>query len=145
MQKPVSDTKVVNLLLVEDDDVDATGVERALKRRRILNPLIRARDGIEALELLRGGKVPRPFLVLLDLNMPRMGGLEFIREIRNDPQLHDAVVFVLTTSKSDEDLAAAYRNHVAGYIVKSEFGDTFAGLVEMLDSYWQIVQLPNGR
>lgn len=134
--------KPVNLLLVEDDDVDAMGVERALKRRRIINPLFRARDGIEALELLRTGAVARPYLILLDLNMPRMGGLEFISELRIDPRLANSVVFVLTTSKSDEDLAAAYRSHVAGYIVKSEIGDSFGSLVQMLDAYWQIVELP---
>ncbi len=137
--------RIVNLLLVEDDDIDAMGVERALKRHRIVNPLFRARDGIEALELLRSGRVARPFLILLDLNMPRMGGIEFIREIREDPSLANAVVFVLTTSKSDEDLAAAYRSHVAGYIVKNELGDSFSGLVQMLDAYWQIVELPKSR
>lgn len=136
------DGKPVSLLLVEDDDIDAMGVERALKRRRIVNPLVRARDGVEALELLRGGMVQRPYLILLDLNMPRMGGIEFIGEVRNDPRLSNSVVFVLTTSKSDEDLSAAYRNHVAGYIVKSEIGDSFGSLVQMLDAYWQIVELP---
>jgi CheY-like chemotaxis protein len=134
--------KTVTLLLVEDDDIDAMGVERALKRRRIANPMLRARDGVEALEILRSGRVEKPYLVLLDLNMPRMGGLEFIQEVRKDPQLSDAVVFVLTTSKSDEDMTAAYRSHVAGYIVKSEVGDCFSNVVEMLDAYWQIVLLP---
>jgi CheY-like chemotaxis protein len=134
--------KPVNLLLVEDDDIDAMGVERALKRRRIVNPLFRARDGVEALEMLRSGVVARPHMILLDLNMPRMGGLEFIAELRDDPHLTSAVVFVLTTSKSDEDLSAAYRSHVAGYIVKSEIGDNFGSLVQMLDAYWQIVELP---
>ncbi|WP_337997079.1 response regulator [Oleispirillum naphthae] len=142
MPETPPDAKVVTLLLVEDDDVDAMGVERALKKRRIANPLIRARDGIEALEFLRGDKVERPFLILLDLNMPRMGGLEFIRTLRADPDLSDAVVFVLTTSKSDEDMAAAYRAHVAGYIVKSEIGNCFNDLVELLDAYWQVVELP---
>lgn len=136
------DGKPVNLLLVEDDDIDAMGVERALKRRRIVNPLFRARDGVEALELLRSGAVARPHMILLDLNMPRMGGLEFIGELRSDPDLTSSVVFVLTTSKSDEDLSAAYRSHVAGYIVKSEIGDSFGSLVQMLDAYWQIVELP---
>ncbi len=136
------DGKPVNLVLVEDDDIDAMGVERALKRRRIVNPLFRARDGIEALELLRSGAVSRPHMILLDLNMPRMGGLEFINELRDDPQLSNSVVFVLTTSKSDEDLSAAYRSHVAGYIVKSEIGDSFGSLVQLLDAYWQIVELP---
>ena len=137
------DGKPVNLLLVEDDDIDAMGVERALKRRRIVNPLFRARDGVEGLELLRSGAVARPYLILLDLNMPRMGGLEFIGELRQDPVLGNSVVFVLTTSKSDEDLSAAYRSHVAGYIVKSEIGDSFGSLVHMLDAYWQIVELPH--
>jgi CheY-like chemotaxis protein len=136
------DGKPVTLLLVEDDDIDAMGVERALKRRRIVNPLFRARDGVEALELLRSGAVARPYMILLDLNMPRMGGLEFIAEVRQDPRLSNSVVFVLTTSKSDEDLSAAYRSHVAGYIVKSEIGDSFGNLVQMLDAYWQIVELP---
>lgn len=142
MPETPPEVKAVNLLLVEDDDVDAMGVTRALKKRRIANPLIRARDGIEALEFLRGGKVARPYLILLDLNMPRMGGLEFIRTLRADPDFCDAVVFVLTTSKSDEDMAAAYRAHVAGYIVKSEIGNSFNDLVEMLDAYWQVVELP---
>ncbi len=94
--------------------------------------------------MLRGGRVPRPHLILLDLNMPRMGGLEFIKTLREDRSLCDSVVFVLTTSKSDEDLSAAYRSHVAGYIVKSEIGDSFSSLVQMLDAYWQIVELPKG-
>jgi len=141
---PPEQIKAVTLLLVEDDDVDAMGVARALKKRRIANPLLRARDGIEALELLRGGKVPKPFLILLDLNMPRMGGLELIQTLRADEVLNDAVVFVLTTSKSDEDMASAYRAHVAGYIVKSEIGNRFSDLVEMLDAYWQVVELPVG-
>ncbi|MBN2752430.1 MAG: response regulator [Rhodospirillaceae bacterium] len=144
MLETMREAKCVTLLLVEDDDVDAMGVIRALKRKRIANPLIRARDGIEALELLREGKVPRPFLILLDLNMPRMGGLELIQTLRDDKVLHDSVVFVLTTSKSDEDMSAAYRVHVAGYIVKSEIGNSFSDLVQMLDAYWQVVELPPG-
>ncbi len=142
MPAKMDEAITVTLLLVEDDDIDAMGVERALKRRRIANPLLRARDGIEALEILRSGQVEKPYLVLLDLNMPRMGGLEFIQEVRKDPKLSDAVVFVLTTSKSDEDMTAAYRSHVAGYIVKSEVGDCFSNVVQMLDAYWQIVLLP---
>lgn len=144
MPEITDETRAVTLFLVEDDDIDAMGVERALKRRRIVNPLLRARDGVEALEMLRGGRVPRPHLILLDLNMPRMGGLEFIKTLREDRSLCDSVVFVLTTSKSDEDLSAAYRSHVAGYIVKSEIGDSFSSLIHMLDAYWQIVELPKG-
>jgi len=133
----------VTLLLVEDDDVDAMGVERALRQRKILNPLLRARDGIEALEILQ--TLARPYMILMDLNMPRMGGLELLQHLRDDPRLCDSVVFVLTTSKTDEDLTAAYRSHVAGYIVKSDIGRSFSEVVNMLDSYWRIVALPNGH
>ena len=92
----------VNILLVEDDEVDVMAVKRALKTLKIANPFFRAADGIEALEMLRGtgGKkqLPSPYIVLLDLNMPRMDGLEFLDELRQDPALHRSVVFVMTTS-----------------------------------------------
>lgn len=91
---------MVHLLLVEDDEVDAEAIKRAFRKRRIANPFTVVRDGIEALEVLRGedGRepLPRPFLILLDLNMPRMSGLEFLRETRQDPELRDAIIFVLT-------------------------------------------------
>jgi len=141
MPEKTTEHSVVTLMLVEDDDVDAMGVERALKQRRISNPMIRAHDGVEALEFLRDGRVGRPYIILLDLNMPRMGGLELLDVLRDDPVLKQSVVFVLTTSKSDEDLAAAYEKFVAGYIVKSELAGTFGKLIDMLDVYWQIVEL----
>ncbi len=144
MPEVIPEARAVTLFLIEDDDIDAVGVARALKRRRIANPMVRARDGVEALELMRAGKVPRPYLILLDFNMPRMGGLEFIQTLRDEPGLSDSVVFVLTTSKSDEDMTAAYRSHIAGHIVKSEIGNSFYDLVQMLDAYWQIVELPKG-
>jgi len=134
--------KAVTVFLVEDDDVDAMGVKRALTQRRIVNSLVRARDGVEALEMLREGKIERPYLVLLDLNMPRMGGLEFLKTVREDECLKSMVVFALTTSKSDEDMIEAYNYNVAGYIVKSELTSSFDRLVDMLDGYWQIVDLP---
>ena len=102
--------KEVTVLLVEDDDVDVMGVERALRKLKILNPIVRAKDGLEALELLRDPHaVRRPYVILLDINMPRMNGLEMLAELRDDPRLTSAVVFVLTTSKSDEDKVAAYK------------------------------------
>ncbi len=135
--------KGVTILLVDDDDVDVMGVERALKKLKILNPIVRARDGIEGLALLRDpAAVQRPYIVLLDLNMPRMSGLEMLTELRNDPQLSSAVVFVLTTSKADEDMVTAYQQHIAGYIVKSQVGDGFLRVMEMLDHYWRVVELP---
>ena len=135
--------KEVTILLVDDDDVDVMGVERALSNLKILNPIVRARDGIEGLALLRHpSAVQRPYIVLLDLNMPRMNGLEMLAQLREDPQLSSAVVFVLTTSKADEDKTIAYSKNIAGYIVKSRVGDGFLRVMEMLDHYWRVVELP---
>ncbi len=135
--------KTVNLLLVEDDDIDAMSITRALKKMRILNPFFRAKDGVEALELLRTSIVTKPLIILLDLNMPRMGGLEMLKALRSDEQLRDCVVFVLTTSKNDEEIMEAYSQNIAGYIVKSTLDRDFNDLIELLDSYWRIVELPD--
>ena len=139
-------TQPVHILVVDDDDVDAEGVQRAVKAAKILNPISRARDGIEALDMLRGtnGKepIPRPFLILLDLNMPRMNGIEFLDVLRRDEHLHRSVVIVLTTSQAERDKLAAYDKHVAGYVSKSKAGEDFTELIDMLDHYWRIVELP---
>lgn len=136
----------VQILLVEDDDIDAEAVTRALMRQRIANPIVVVRDGIAALQRLRGqdGKaaLQRPYLILLDLNMPRMNGIEFLEELRSDPELHDSIVFVLTTSDADRDKVAAYRNNIAGYIVKSQAGEEFASVLEIVDLYWRYVEFP---
>lgn len=130
------------ILLVEDDDIDAKGVERSLKKLKISNPLYRAKDGIEALEMLAKREVDKPYIILLDLNLPRMGGLEFLERLRSNPAIANTVVFVLTTSKADEDKHAAYENHVAGYIIKEKLDSGFDALVSLLDHYWRIVELP---
>lgn len=135
----------VTVLLVEDNVVDVQAVRRAFHRQRIGNPIEVARDGVEALAWLQLNAAlsrPKPHLVLLDLNMPRMDGLELLENIRADPDLSRTIVFVLTTSKRDEDRAAAYDQHVAGYIAKSNVGPDFARLVELLGCYWKIVELP---
>jgi CheY-like chemotaxis protein len=134
--------KEVTLLIVDDDDIDAIALERALRKLRLLNTVLRARDGREALELLRTGAVPAPYIILLDLNMPRMNGLEFLQTLRTDPLLTYAVVFVLTTSKSDEDLVAAYRNHVAGYVFKQHMDRDFLEVIGFIEHYWRLVELP---
>jgi len=139
--------KEVSILLVEDDDIDAKGVERAFRNLKLINPVVRAKNGLEALSILRGEAqettIERPYIVLLDLNMPIMGGLEFLSEIREDESLRDTIVFVLTTSEADEDRVAAYKEHVAGYIVKSDVRDGFNKVIEMLDHYWRVVLLPS--
>jgi len=142
----VEDTKPINILLVDDDDGDAKAVQRAFTRARIVNPFVRAIDGCDALDILRGqnGKTRAriPVLMLVDLNMPRMNGIELVTAIRSDPDLHKTVVFILTTSHCDEDMAAAYSLNVAGYIVKEKAGEDFLNLFSLVDSYWRIVELP---
>lgn len=134
--------KEVTLLVVDDDDIDAIALERALRKLRLLNTVHRARDGQEALDLLRSGAIPSPYIILLDLNMPRMNGLEFLQALRTDPMLTHAVVFVLTTSKSDEDLVAAYRKHVAGYVLKQHMDRDFLEVIGLIEHYWRLVELP---
>ena len=139
-------TPTVNLLLVDDDEVDVQGLKRAFVKSRIGNPIVVARDGIEALEILRGEngktKLAKPHLILLDLNMPRMNGLEFLEVIRKDEELKSAVVFMITTSKAEEDKERAYGHNVAGYIVKQDPANTFMQAVSMLEHFWKIVEFP---
>jgi len=139
----LAEKKEVTLFLVEDDDVDAITIERSLKKQRIGNQMIRAHDGVEALEMMQNGKVPHPYIVLLDLQMPRMNGLEFLKSMRQDTTLTDTVVFILTTSNADQDLIAGYENHIAGYFVKQEAGENFIDVIKTLDSYWKIVHFPD--
>lgn len=138
--------KTVTFLLVEDDEVDVKAIKRSLDALRIANPLVVARDGREALECLRGQngrpKIESPYLILLDLNMPRMNGLEFLAELRADRELNTAVVFVLTTSRDERDRLSAYEKHVAGYIVKSNVADSFAEAMKLIDHYWRVVEFP---
>ena len=137
---------VVSVLLVEDDDVDVEVVRRGFKKHKIANPVTAAADGIEALEILRGegGHEPlqRPYIILLDLNMPRMNGIEFLRAIRDDAELSDSVIFVLTTSENETDRVRAYKLHVAGYMVKSQVGPSFKKAIDLLSQYWTAVVLP---
>lgn len=144
MHRKRTDYREVTILLVDDDDVDAMGVRRAMDSLKILNPMVRARDGVEALALLRSkDTVPKPFLILLDLNMPRMSGMEMLEELRRDPELSSSIVFVLTTSEAEQDKLAAYQQHVAGYIVKRHIKDGFIQMMSMLDHYWKVVELPD--
>jgi len=140
------ETRPIHILLVEDDDGDAKAVQRAFVRAHIANPFCRALDGLEALDILRGGngkqKLSPPRLLLVDLNMPRMNGIELVTALRADPELRQLVVFILTTSQRDEDMAAAYGLIVAGYIVKEKAGEDFLRLCGLIDSYWRIVELP---
>ncbi len=142
----MSSCKQPSILLVEDDEVDIMNVRRAFKKANFTNPLYVAQDGIAALQLLRGanGESERlhPQIVLLDLNLPRMNGIELLRELRADPKLRNLVVIVLTTSDDERDIVSAYQLNVAGYLVKPP---TFAKFVEAISAvglYWSLNLLP---
>lgn len=135
-----------SILLVEDDQVDVMNVKRAFKKNNIKTPLYVAWDGIEALEMLRGARQGEleifPKIILLDINMPRMNGIELLREIRGDERLSKLLVFVLTTSSNDEDIINAYSLNVAGYILKPVTFDKFVEAVSTLRSFWELNELP---
>jgi CheY-like chemotaxis protein len=132
--------KLVNILLVEDDEVDIMNVQRAFKKNNITNPLYIARNGLEGLEMLRDKIVPLPQIVILDLNMPKMNGIEFLQEIRKDEVLKHISVFVMTTSNEDSDKLNAYNLNVAGYILKPLSFEKFIASVATLDSYWKLCE-----
>lgn len=139
----------VTIFLVEDNDVDAEAVRRGLRKNKVANPIRRARDGVEALEMLRSDDpetaVSPPYIILLDIKMPRMDGIEFLEHLRDDPDLRQSIVFVLTTSDDERDKWAAYEKNIAGYILKSRVGEDFVHLIEMLGHYWRYVEFPPER
>jgi len=141
--------KQVTILLVDDDDVDVLSIQRAMRRLQLTNPLIRAKDGIEALEILRGTPdrppLDRPFLILLDLKMPRMNGQEFLNTIRKNKAFLDSIVFVLTTSANEQDVARAYEKNVAGYLLKGKFDQAFLEQLDLLSNYSRHVKFPPVR
>ena|SRR3569832_522697 len=139
---------VTNILLVDDDDVDIMTLQRAFKRNNISNPLFVAMNGLEALDQLRGTngaeKInPLPRIILLDINMPKMNGLEFLREMRADPDLKGISVFVLTTSNDDKDKVEAYNYNVAGYIIKPITFENFVTAISVLNSFWTLIAMPD--
>jgi CheY-like chemotaxis protein len=140
--------KVVSILLVEDDHVDVMNVQRAFNKNNISNPLVTAKNGLEALNMLKGEGGyqqlnPKPNIILLDLNMPQMNGIEFLKEIRKDNLLKSISVFVMTTSNSEQDRVEAYKLNVAGYILKPVSFEKFVSAVTILKSYWQLCEQPS--
>ena len=140
------ESNTAQLLHVEDDDLDIIGLQRAFRAAKIANPITVAHDGIEALESPRGSngyrRLPRPFIILLDLNMPRMDGISFLKEIRSDEELKKSIVFIMTTSNADSDKVKCYELGVAGYIVKADPAKSFMEATALLDTYWKVVEFP---
>jgi CheY-like chemotaxis protein len=142
------ENKKIHILLVEDDEVDVMNVRRAFKKSNIVHPIYIAGNGLEALAILRGSAKIEPTmpqtrrLILLDLNMPRMNGIEFLRELRMDENLKSIPVIVLTTSNEDRDKVEAYNLNVAGYILKPVTFSNFVDVMSTLNKYWMLNEIP---
>lgn len=133
--------KLVNILLVEDDEVDVMNVKRAFSKNKIMNPLFIAGNGVEALEMLDDKIIPLPKIIILDINMPKMNGIEFLKIIRENEKLKNISVFVLTTSNEDSDKINAYNLNVAGYILKPLSFEKFLTSVATLKNFWQLCEM----
>ncbi|MBI5767322.1 MAG: response regulator [Verrucomicrobia bacterium] len=127
-----------SILLVEDDLVDVMTVRRALQELRVTNPLHVVHDGEEALAWLRRPGQPAPGVILLDLNMPRMNGLEFLEVAKQDPHLRRLPVVVLTTSKEEHDRVRSFQLSVAGYMVKPVDYRQFVEVIRTIQLYWTL-------
>ena len=134
------DSKIVTILLVEDDEVDQKALRWAFDKLKIANPLVIAGDGVEAWEMLP--TLARPYLIITDLNMPRMNGIELLKKIRSSPEYRDSIVFALTTSNDEADKIAAYNLNVAGYMLKTDMGTSFQRAISLIDNYWKVVEFP---
>lgn len=132
-----------SILLVEDDVVDAMTVKRALKELKVTNPLIVKGNGEEALEHLRNAQTKHPCIIILDLNMPRMNGIEFLRVVKQDETLRRIPVVVLTTSKGEQDRFESFNLSVAGYMLKPVEYPQFVEVVRGINLYWTLSEMPD--
>jgi CheY-like chemotaxis protein len=130
------------ILLVEDDDVDIMTVERTLKDLKIKNQLVSKANGEEALEYLRTDDNKKPCIIFLDLNMPKMNGIEFLKIVKADKTLKKIPVVVLTTSRQQQDIIESFDLSAAGYIVKSVDYAKFAEAIKTINLYWTLSELP---
>lgn len=132
------------ILLVEDDSVDAMTVKRALKELNVTNQLVHSINGEQALEYLKTDNNKKPCVILLDLNMPKMNGIEFLQAIKEDEKLKKTPVVVLTTSNEQDDITTSFRFSVAGYMVKPVDYKKFVEAIRAINLYWTLSELPNG-
>ena len=131
------------ILLVEDDLLDIMTLKRGLRDINAKNPLHVTNDGESALDFLRDSNNPVPALILLDLNMPRMNGLEFLKILKSDPDWCKIPVVILTTSQEDQDRLASFELSAAGYIVKPLEYPAFVEKLQILYQYWRLSEIPS--
>jgi CheY-like chemotaxis protein len=132
------------ILLVEDDSVDVMTVKRAFKELQVTNPLVSTGDGEKALEYLQDQTTTKPCVILLDLNMPRMGGIEFMKIAKSDESLRTIPIIVFTTSNTEQDITLSFELGASGYMVKSVDYSMFIETIKTIDSYWSLSKLPTG-
>lgn len=132
------------MLVVEDDHIDAMTIDRIFRELNIFNRLQVSGNGEEALNFLKNEKEELPCIILLDLNMPRMNGIEFLKEIKKDSRLKKIPVVVLTTSADHHDRDECFSNGAAGYMIKPAEHDEFISVIEAIDNYWSTSELPEG-
>lgn len=130
------------ILVVEDDDVDVMTIRRALKEIHVVNPVVRQENGEKAIEYLRDQGNSPPCIILLDLNMPVMSGIEFLEVVKSDENLKRIPVIVLTTSSEQEDKVDSFNFSVAGYMAKPVDYRQFVDVMRSIDVYWSISELP---
>ena len=130
-------------MLVEDDSANAMMVRWAFGDLNVTNPVVHSRDGEEALEYLRDDNNRKPYIILLDLNMPKMNGIEFLKIIKGDPVIRSIPVVMLTTSDDERDIAESFYLNVAGYIVKPSDHEQFLETIRIIDLYGSFSELPN--
>jgi CheY-like chemotaxis protein len=130
------------ILLVEDDQVDVMTVKRALKEIKVTNPVVNLENGEEALKYLRDPAKPKPCIILLDLNMPIMNGIEFLEVVKHDDLLRRIPVVVLTTSGEQQDKVNSFDLGVAGYMAKPVDYRQFVEVMRTIDAYWTISEVP---
>lgn len=131
------------ILLIEDDSADVLIIKKALNELHIQNELIQKDNGKEGLEYLKNSHNSLPCIIFLDLNMPRMNGIEFLKIIKNEDNLKQIPVVAITTSQNNEDIAACFKNGIAGYIVKPVDYKKFVKAVRIVDLYWMLSQMPS--
>lgn len=131
------------ILLIEDDDVDVMTVKRAIRDLKVTNQLVSIGDGEEAIEYLRTESTTKPCIILLDLNMPKMDGAEFLKIVKADKALKKIPIVILTTSNSDRDVIESFERGAAGYMVKSVDYEKFVETIRTIDQYWTLSKLPS--
>ena len=131
------------ILLVEDDKIDAMTIKRAMKDLKITNELVHVYNGIEALDYLKNLKGGNPCIILLDLNMPKMNGIELLKVLKSDASFKKLPVVVLTTSNAERDKTESFNLSVAGYMLKPVDYKKFVDVIKEINLYWTISEIPD--